>query len=51
MVRCKHYGGRKEDWQRLVERLEKAGVDLIECSFSCPQREYGEIKERCWRRA
>jgi len=34
--------GRKEDWQRLVERLENAGVDLIECSFSCPQGNIGE---------
>ncbi|MGB9553688.1 MAG: NAD-dependent dihydropyrimidine dehydrogenase subunit PreA, partial [bacterium] len=29
-------GSRKEDWQELVYRLEAAGVDLIECSFSCP---------------
>lgn len=34
--------GRKEDWQALVERLEKAGVDFIECSFSCPQGNIGE---------
>jgi dihydropyrimidine dehydrogenase (NAD+) subunit PreA len=34
--------GRKEDWQRLVERLEKAGADFIECSFSCPQGNIGE---------
>jgi dihydropyrimidine dehydrogenase (NAD+) subunit PreA len=34
--------GRKEDWQRLVERLERAGADLIECSFSCPQGNIGE---------
>jgi dihydropyrimidine dehydrogenase (NAD+) subunit PreA len=34
--------GKKEDWQRLVERLERAGVDLIECSFSCPQGNIGE---------
>lgn len=34
--------GRKEDWQRLVERLEVAGVDFIECSFSCPQGNIGE---------
>ncbi len=34
--------GRKEDWQSLVERLERAGVDLIECSFSCPQGNIGE---------
>ena len=26
----------KEDWQELVRRLEEAGVDMIECSFSCP---------------
>lgn len=34
--------GRKEDWQILVSRLEKAGVDFIECSFSCPQGNIGE---------
>jgi dihydropyrimidine dehydrogenase (NAD+) subunit PreA len=34
--------GRKEDWQALVVRLEKAGVDFIECSFSCPQGNIGE---------
>ncbi len=34
--------GRKEDWQTLVRRLEKAGVDFIECSFSCPQGNIGE---------
>ncbi|MDI6819879.1 MAG: NAD-dependent dihydropyrimidine dehydrogenase subunit PreA [Candidatus Hodarchaeaceae archaeon] len=35
-------GARKEDWQTLVRRLEAAGVDLIECSFSCPQGSMGE---------
>lgn len=34
--------GRKEDWQALVVRLEEAGVDFIECSFSCPQGNIGE---------
>lgn len=34
--------GRKEDWQSLVRRLENAGVDFIECSFSCPQGNIGE---------
>lgn len=34
--------GRKEDCQALVVRLEKAGVDFIECSFSCPQGNIGE---------
>ena len=29
-------GSKKEDWQDLVTRLEEAGVDMIECSFSCP---------------
>jgi dihydropyrimidine dehydrogenase (NAD+) subunit PreA len=29
-------GGKKEHWEELVRRLEAAGVDLIECSFSCP---------------
>ncbi len=35
-------GSEKEDWQGLVKRLESAGVDLIECSFSCPQGSMGE---------
>ncbi len=34
--------GRKEDWQSLVVRLENAGADMIECSFSCPQGNIGE---------
>jgi dihydropyrimidine dehydrogenase (NAD+) subunit PreA len=42
MVAASIMAGRREDWQRLVERLEKAGVDLIECSFSCPQGNIGE---------
>jgi dihydropyrimidine dehydrogenase (NAD+) subunit PreA len=42
MVAASIMAGRKEDWQRLVERLEKAGVDLVECSFSCPQGNIGE---------
>jgi len=32
----------KEGWQSLVKELKKAGVDLIECSFSCPQGNVGE---------
>jgi len=35
-------GAKKEDWETLVRRLEAAGVDLIECSFSCPQGSLGE---------
>jgi len=35
-------GATKEDWQGLVGRLAGAGVDLIECSFSCPQGSMGE---------
>jgi len=42
MVAASIMAGRKEDWQSLVVRLEKAGVDLIECSFSCPQGNLGE---------
>jgi dihydropyrimidine dehydrogenase (NAD+) subunit PreA len=34
-------GARKEDWQLLVAVLEQAGVDIIECSFSCPQGTLG----------
>ncbi|MFP4497627.1 MAG: NAD-dependent dihydropyrimidine dehydrogenase subunit PreA [Vulcanimicrobiota bacterium] len=26
----------REDWQDLVSRLQEAGIDMIECSFSCP---------------
>jgi dihydropyrimidine dehydrogenase (NAD+) subunit PreA len=35
-------GASKENWQGLVRRLEAAGVDIIECSFSCPQGSMGE---------
>lgn len=35
-------GSKKEEWQTLVKRLEDAGVDVIECSFSCPQGNMGE---------
>lgn len=29
-------GQQQEDWQQLVRRVESAGADMIECSFSCP---------------
>ncbi len=29
-------GRKKEHWEELVEKLEQAGIDMIECSFSCP---------------
>jgi dihydropyrimidine dehydrogenase (NAD+) subunit PreA len=32
----------REGWQMLVRGLRDAGVDLIECSFSCPQGNLGE---------
>lgn len=35
-------GSKKEEWQALVKRLEAVGVDIIECSFSCPQGSMGE---------
>jgi len=35
-------GSRREDWESLVRRLEDAGADFIECSFSCPQGSMGE---------
>jgi len=35
-------GSKQEDWESLVHRLETAGVDFIECSFSCPQGSMGE---------
>jgi dihydropyrimidine dehydrogenase (NAD+) subunit PreA len=35
-------GTAKEDWQSLARRLEAAGADMIECSFSCPQGSMGE---------
>lgn len=34
-------GSSKEEWQSLVRRLEDAGADMIECSFSCPQGTLG----------
>ncbi len=30
-------GGSDEDWQILARKSEEAGVDFIECNFSCPQ--------------
>lgn len=35
-------GGQKEDWQQLASRLAKAGANIIECSFSCPQGSMGK---------
>ncbi len=35
-------GQNKEAWQSLASALSKAGADLIECSFSCPQGSMGE---------
>lgn len=29
--------GERDEWKYLVERLEEAGADMIECSMSCPQ--------------
>jgi len=34
-------GSERQHWQELVERLEEAGADIIECSFSCPQGTLG----------
>lgn len=34
-------GSSRQDWQGLVRRLENAGADVIECSFSCPQGTLG----------
>ncbi|MGB9794751.1 MAG: NAD-dependent dihydropyrimidine dehydrogenase subunit PreA [Caldisericum sp.] len=42
MIAASIMGASKEDWQTLVWRLKKAGADLIECSFSCPQGSMGE---------
>ncbi len=46
MIGASIMGSKKEDWQNLVYRLKKAGVDLIECSFSCPQGSMGEVPGR-----
>lgn len=46
MIAASIMGSRKEDWQSLVWQLKKAGVDLIECSFSCPQGSMGEAPGR-----
>ncbi len=46
MIGASIMGAKKEDWQTLVHRLKKAGVDLIECSFSCPQGSMGESPGR-----
>ncbi len=31
--------GSRREWEELVTKLEDAGVDMIECSMSCPQGE------------
>ncbi len=31
--------GKRSEWEELVQRLEDAGIDIIECSQSCPQGE------------
>jgi len=46
MIGASIMGSKKEDWQNLVYRLKKAGVDIIECSFSCPQGSMGEAPGR-----
>jgi len=46
MIAASIMGAKKEDWQALVWRLRKAGADLIECSFSCPQGSMGEASGR-----
>lgn len=46
MIGASIMGSKKEDWQNLVHRLKIAGVDLIECSFSCPQGSMGEAPGR-----
>ncbi len=34
-------GSDRSHWDQLVQRLEAAGADIIECSFSCPQGTLG----------
>lgn len=34
-------GSSRDDWEQLVGRLEAAGADVLECSFSCPQGTLG----------
>jgi len=41
MIGVSIMGKKKEDWETLVKRLKAAGVDYIECSFSCPQGTLG----------
>jgi dihydropyrimidine dehydrogenase (NAD+) subunit PreA len=42
MIAASIMSGSKDGWQTLVKSLKDAGVDLIECSFSCPQGNIGE---------
>lgn len=42
VVAASMMGAKKEHWQEIVKRMEAAGVDMIECSFSCPQGSLGE---------
>lgn len=42
MIAASIMSNSREGWQTLVKRLRDAAVDLIECSFSCPQGNMGE---------
>jgi dihydropyrimidine dehydrogenase (NAD+) subunit PreA len=42
MIAASIMSGSKDGWQTLVKTLKDSGVDLIECSFSCPQGNIGE---------
>lgn len=35
----------EDEWVELVQRLEEAGADMIECSMSCPQGEHSIAEE------
>lgn len=35
-------GSSEKEWRELAGRMEDAGADMIECSFSCPQGSLGE---------
>ena len=39
-------GWNKTSWQKAVKTLTSAGVDWLECSFSCPQGNLGEAPGR-----
>jgi dihydropyrimidine dehydrogenase (NAD+) subunit PreA len=46
LVAASIMGWHKTSWRKAIKALKSAGVDWIECSFSCPQGNLGEAPGR-----